>query len=212
MAPDDKASLDRNPTAGLIAIMSAKSCSAWVEISITGALCPSRWSFSESSKPLSGPRLTSTNIRPQLLDPLERLSTGCNHADDRDPLVLEQETRGVEERRVVIDDQAAHSQTFSMSSDSHNRSMVCNPADREDHLDKGLLLRGSYWGWTADPLASRGLLLLACKHRCARRRVVGPHSRRTAFRGQIIPPTHLRPAPESRLSTRSPTTQKNGEL
>ena len=106
MAPGDRAVLHRNPTAGLVAIMSAKSCSAWVEISITGAPRPSRWRCSTSSKPLSAPRLMSTSnqLRPQLFGAPERLGAGCGHADDRDPVEREQATRGLQERRVVIDD------------------------------------------------------------------------------------------------------------
>jgi len=44
------------------------------------------------------------HLRPQLFGAPERLGAGCGHADDRDPLELEQATRGLEERRVVIDD------------------------------------------------------------------------------------------------------------
>ena len=50
--------------AGLVAIMSAKSCSAWVEISISGDGVgnPDRWSCSASSNPFSLPRLMSTSV------------------------------------------------------------------------------------------------------------------------------------------------------
>src|SRR5258705_864897 len=63
MAPHVSADLDRNPTAGLVSINTAKSCAAWVEISITGDGDgpPTRLSCSASSKPLSLPRLMSTS-------------------------------------------------------------------------------------------------------------------------------------------------------
>ena len=106
MAPDDRADLQRNPTAGLVAIMSAKSCSAWVEISITGALRPSRWSCSASSKPLSAPRLMSTSITSGRSSSARRSASALVVATPttRDPLEREQPTRGLQERRVVIDD------------------------------------------------------------------------------------------------------------
>jgi hypothetical protein len=44
------------------------------------------------------------HLRPQLFGAPERLGAGGGHADDRDPLEREQPTRGLEERRVVIDD------------------------------------------------------------------------------------------------------------
>jgi hypothetical protein len=44
------------------------------------------------------------HLRPQLFGAPERLRAGCGHADDRDPLQLEQATRSLDERRVVIDD------------------------------------------------------------------------------------------------------------
>jgi hypothetical protein len=44
------------------------------------------------------------HLRPQLFGAPDGLGAGCGDADDRDPLELEQATRGFEERRVVIDD------------------------------------------------------------------------------------------------------------
>lgn len=57
MAQGVSADLDRKPTAGLVAIISAKSCAAWVEINISvdGAGDPARSSCSTKSKPLSSP-------------------------------------------------------------------------------------------------------------------------------------------------------------
>ena len=41
IAPADRADLARKPMAGLVSIMSARSGSAWVDISITGTGAPS---------------------------------------------------------------------------------------------------------------------------------------------------------------------------
>lgn len=69
MAEPDRADLARKATAGLVAINSAKSCSACVEIKITGGVAPGvlRCSSSTKSKPHSLPRSISTSV-----------TSGCN--------------------------------------------------------------------------------------------------------------------------------------
>ena len=64
MAAGESADLARKPAAGFVAIMSAKSCSAWAEISITGYGVgnPAWCSRSASSKPLCPPRSMSTSV------------------------------------------------------------------------------------------------------------------------------------------------------
>jgi hypothetical protein len=47
------------------------------------------------------------DVRPQLRGPLKRLGTGRRHADDHDPLALQQAPGGVQEPGAVVDDQAA---------------------------------------------------------------------------------------------------------
>jgi hypothetical protein len=69
MAEPDRADLARKATAGLAAINSAKSCSACVEIKITGGVAPGvlLCSSSTKSKPHSLPRSISTSV-----------TSGCN--------------------------------------------------------------------------------------------------------------------------------------
>src|ERR1700694_391032 len=140
------------------------------------------------------------HLRPQLFGAPERLSAGRCHADNRDPLVLEQATRGFEETRVVIDDQAAHRVTFSMISDLQagqwSASLLTGRSPR-----KGVAQRcfGEATRRDRGHAGQTMPLLLAGKDRLATRR--RPHSRRAAPRGLMTPPAHGRPAPELRLST-----------
>ena len=64
MTAAESADLETNPTAGLVATMSAKSSRAWVEINIIcdGAGAAARCSWSTTSKPLSPPRSMSTSV------------------------------------------------------------------------------------------------------------------------------------------------------
>jgi hypothetical protein len=55
------------------------------------------------------------DVRPELLGSLKRLGRTRRHTYDRDPFTLEQNTRRVQEARVVIDDQTA----------KHNPSITC---------------------------------------------------------------------------------------
>jgi hypothetical protein len=67
--------------------------------------------------------------------------------------VLEQETRGVEERRVVIDDQAAHSGTSASfqirTADQWSAFLLSATSPRKGAAASGKLLKK----WTAEPLA-----------------------------------------------------------
>ena len=63
IASGDSANFGRKPSAGLAAIMSAKSCSECVEIRITdGAGVRAECNCSTTSNPLSAPRSTSTRV------------------------------------------------------------------------------------------------------------------------------------------------------
>ncbi len=48
------------------------------------------------------------DVRPQLLDPPQRLGAGRRHPDNHDPLTFQQATGGVQEMPAIVDDQAAH--------------------------------------------------------------------------------------------------------
>ena len=47
------------------------------------------------------------DVRPELLDALKRLGRGRRHTYDGDPFTLEQNTRRVQEARVVVDNKTA---------------------------------------------------------------------------------------------------------
>ena len=102
MLAADTSDFERNPTAELPAIMSAKSPSGYAEISTTRELAgvPGSASSSATSNPLD---VDQRNVRAELAGELNGLRTGGRDAHHRDPLALEQPARGGEEVRVVVD-------------------------------------------------------------------------------------------------------------
>jgi hypothetical protein len=86
MAPGDRADLHRNPTAGLAAIMSAKSSSAWVgdQYHRHTASVPMELLGKFEAALRAEIDVDQYDLRPQLFGAPERLGAGCGHADDRD--------------------------------------------------------------------------------------------------------------------------------
>ena len=98
-----------NPAAGLSAIRSAKSASAWVDIKITAGppswWCPAR--PRARSNPLSPPSVMSTRTTSGRSSsaPPQRLRRGNGYAHDAQALPSEKTTRGMEKQPVVIHNQ-----------------------------------------------------------------------------------------------------------
>ena len=110
-ASGDRSAFGKKPTAGLAAIMSAKSCSECAEVRMTlgASMGVGAVQLLGEIEPAFAAQIDvdQRDIRTQFFDPPDCLSDRRRDPDDRDPAALEQSRGYVNEHGVVIDDYAA---------------------------------------------------------------------------------------------------------